>query len=84
MPGKNMTFMPRKSRDEMKRRECPVCGLPPLKAHDPFCSRRCADVDLGRWFTGTYAIPSSPDWDDDEDLPPDADIDHVDDQFSNG
>jgi len=27
----------------------------------PFCSRRCADVDLGRWLTGQYRVPSAPD-----------------------
>jgi endogenous inhibitor of DNA gyrase (YacG/DUF329 family) len=32
--------------------------------HRPFCSRRCADVDLGRWFTGAYAIPGEPVTDD--------------------
>ena len=31
----------------------------------PFCSRRCADVDLGRWLTGGYAIPASEDEPDD-------------------
>jgi endogenous inhibitor of DNA gyrase (YacG/DUF329 family) len=25
----------------------------------PFCSRRCADVDLGRWLKGAYAIPAA-------------------------
>jgi endogenous inhibitor of DNA gyrase (YacG/DUF329 family) len=25
----------------------------------PFCSKRCADVDLARWFSGSYAVPSS-------------------------
>ncbi len=29
----------------------------------PFCSRRCADRDLGRWFSGSYAVPAD---DDDE------------------
>ncbi len=37
---------------------CPICGNP---AEDlrlrPFCSKRCADVDLGRWFTGAYRVP---------------------------
>ena len=37
---------------------CPVCGRDRTKKHRPFCSKRCADVDLGRWFTGTYAVPS--------------------------
>ena len=37
---------------------CPICGRESVKAYRPFCSRRCADVDLGRWMTGAYAIPS--------------------------
>lgn len=36
---------------------CPVCGKPKDARFRPFCSRRCADVDLGRWFKGDYAIP---------------------------
>ena len=37
---------------------CPTCGaLADRKAH-PFCSTRCADVDLGRWFQGKYAVPA--------------------------
>ena len=37
---------------------CPICGRPAeLPRLRPFCSPRCADVDLGRWFTGTYAVP---------------------------
>ena len=36
---------------------CPVCRKPTVAAYRPFCSRRCADVDLGRWLTGAYAIP---------------------------
>lgn len=46
---------------------CPVCGKPPTPANRPFCSARCADVDLGRWLTGQYAIPGPPvEPDDDE------------------
>lgn len=37
---------------------CPVCRKPAVAAYRPFCSRRCADVDLGRWLTGAYAIPA--------------------------
>lgn len=37
---------------------CPICGKPTVAAYRPFCSRRCADVDLGRWLTGAYAVPS--------------------------
>lgn len=36
---------------------CPVCGKPADAAYRPFCSRRCADVDLGRWFNEDYRIP---------------------------
>ncbi|MEZ5754152.1 MAG: DNA gyrase inhibitor YacG [Paracoccaceae bacterium] len=39
---------------------CPVCGKAAVAAYRPFCSRRCADVDLGRWLTGGYAIPAEP------------------------
>lgn len=36
---------------------CPICGRPALAETRPFCSVRCADVDLGRWLTDSYAIP---------------------------
>jgi endogenous inhibitor of DNA gyrase (YacG/DUF329 family) len=36
---------------------CPICRKPTEHAYRPFCSKRCADVDLQRWFTGSYAIP---------------------------
>jgi endogenous inhibitor of DNA gyrase (YacG/DUF329 family) len=39
-------------------RGCPICGKPAAERLRPFCSRRCADVDLGRWLTGNYAIPA--------------------------
>ena len=35
---------------------CPICGKPAGAGFRPFCSRRCADVDLGRWLKGGYAI----------------------------
>lgn len=41
-----------------RRRSCPVCGRPAAKDFEPFCSRRCADADLGRWFEGGYRIPA--------------------------
>jgi endogenous inhibitor of DNA gyrase (YacG/DUF329 family) len=40
----------------MKAPACPICGKPVDPAYRPFCSRRCADVDLQRWLTGRYAI----------------------------
>ena len=39
-------------------RPCPTCGAPSMKTTRPFCSKRCADIDLGRWFQGAYAIPA--------------------------
>lgn len=37
---------------------CPICmKAPASRDYRPFCSRRCADLDLQRWFTGAYRIP---------------------------
>ena len=38
-------------------RSCPICSKPALEPFRPFCSKRCADVDLNRWLSGAYAIP---------------------------
>jgi uncharacterized protein len=46
---------------------CPECRAPALPEFKPFCSKRCADVDLARWLTGGYAIPAVPDGADDAD-----------------
>ena len=45
----------------MSRRKCPICGRPTEPAFRPFCSRRCADVDLARWLAGAYAVPAAED-----------------------
>lgn len=37
---------------------CPICAKDADPKYRPFCSRRCADVDLGRWLTGSYTIPA--------------------------
>lgn len=42
-------------------KSCPICGKPTDQAFRPFCSKRCADVDLQRWFAGTYAVPATED-----------------------
>ena len=41
------------------KRKCPICGKPTMIEFRPFCSKRCADVDLHRWLGGTYAIPAA-------------------------
>ena len=45
---------------------CPVCSSVSVEKFRPFCSKRCADIDLGRWFSGGYAIPT-------EEMPEDFD-----------
>jgi endogenous inhibitor of DNA gyrase (YacG/DUF329 family) len=46
-------------------RKCAVCGKVQKPAFKPFCSKRCADIDLGKWLGGRYAIPAEE--------PPDSD-----------
>ena len=38
---------------------CPICGKAADPKYRPFCSRRCADVDLARWLNGSYVIPGA-------------------------
>jgi uncharacterized protein len=45
---------------------CPICGKATDAQYRPFCSRRCADVDLGRWLTESYRIPAESEEDPDE------------------
>jgi uncharacterized protein len=54
------------------RRPCPMCKKPSHVKYHPFCSNRCAQVDLGRWLTGSYAVPVA-----DEDDQPDGGGDEV-------
>jgi endogenous inhibitor of DNA gyrase (YacG/DUF329 family) len=39
-------------------KRCPICGKPAVAEFRPFCSRRCADIDLGRWFSEDYRVPA--------------------------
>ncbi|MEM1160150.1 MAG: DNA gyrase inhibitor YacG [Pseudomonadota bacterium] len=39
------------------RAKCPICRDATVTRWRPFCSKRCADIDLGRWMTGQYAVP---------------------------
>lgn len=39
---------------------CPICGRPRDARLRPFCSKRCADIDLSRWLRGEYSIPGAP------------------------
>jgi len=54
---------------------CPICKKDSHERFRPFCSLRCADVDLGKWMTGRYAAPSvseDEDWDRADELQNDA------------
>ncbi len=37
---------------------CPICGKPTVQDYRPFCSKRCADVDLARWLNESYTLPA--------------------------
>ena len=37
--------------------KCPICKRTPKEDFQPFCSKRCADIDLSRWFSGGYTVP---------------------------
>jgi endogenous inhibitor of DNA gyrase (YacG/DUF329 family) len=45
----------------MAERKCPICGKPSDEHYKPFCSKRCADIDLHKWLTGGYAVPAEED-----------------------
>ena len=46
---------------------CAICGKPRVQQFRPFCSKRCADVDLNRWLKGVYAVPVTENDDEDGD-----------------
>ena len=46
--------------------KCPICRQPSEPGDRPFCSRRCADIDLGRWLGGGYAIAGGADGSDED------------------
>ena len=54
---------------------CPICGNPTEKPFRPFCSKRCADQDLAKWFNGSYAIPIGADEDTDASDVPASEVD---------
>ena len=39
---------------------CAICARDTDPKYRPFCSRRCADIDLGRWLTESYRLPGDP------------------------
>ena len=57
----------------LKERKCIMCNKPATIEMRPFCSKRCADLDLGRWLGGEYRLPTN-------EVPNDADIGIEDDE----
>ena len=53
------------SERELRTKPCAICGKPAAEPFRPFCSRRCADVDLNRWLSGVYAVPVKEEEDED-------------------
>jgi endogenous inhibitor of DNA gyrase (YacG/DUF329 family) len=49
---------------------CPICGKPAAEKSKPFCSKRCADIDLNRWLSGVYAVPAAETDEDDDSREP--------------
>jgi uncharacterized protein len=52
---------------------CPICGNAMDQAFKPFCSKRCADIDLNRWLSGVYAVPVQEDEDQNGERPAEGD-----------
>jgi endogenous inhibitor of DNA gyrase (YacG/DUF329 family) len=48
------------ARGTVKRPKCAICGKPTSHDYRPYCSKRCADLDLGRWLKDAYAVPGEP------------------------
>lgn len=63
--------VPANDTDLSDERPCAVCGKPAVPDYRPFCSKRCADVDLNRWLGEQYRIPTDEPGDGEE-PPPDA------------
>jgi uncharacterized protein len=53
------------SERDIRSKSCPICGKPAVEKFQPFCSRRCANVDLNRWLSGVYAVPVKEEEDED-------------------
>jgi endogenous inhibitor of DNA gyrase (YacG/DUF329 family) len=51
--------------DKARTVSCPICRKPVSEKFRPFCSKRCADVDLNRWLSGAYVVAGKEDEDED-------------------
>ena len=55
MAGRGL--MAKATEKNQKSEQCPICKGIPNDTFRPFCSKRCADIDLSRWFGGGYTVP---------------------------
>jgi endogenous inhibitor of DNA gyrase (YacG/DUF329 family) len=62
--GHHMNGMPERAENPTGK-PCPICGKPAVHEFRPFCTRRCANVDLNRWLSGVYAVPVKEEEDED-------------------
>jgi uncharacterized protein len=51
--------------DVPRTMSCPICGKPAAEKFRPFCTKRCADVDLNRWLSGAYVVAGKEEEDED-------------------
>jgi len=54
---------------EFPTAKCPMCAKPALRRYRPFCSKRCADLDLGAWLNESYRIPAEREGSGEDELP---------------
>ncbi len=72
-PDKTTDDATARDKAEAPTGSCPICKRAPEAAYRPFCSKRCANVDLSRWLSGNYVIPGdepADTWDEDTPTPP--------------
>ncbi len=54
----DVVALPTKRKKKKSGEKCPICAKPSVITYKPFCSKRCADIDLGKWLGETYRIPA--------------------------
>jgi endogenous inhibitor of DNA gyrase (YacG/DUF329 family) len=59
--------------DAVPVKRCAICGKPADPSFRPFCSKRCTDVDLNRWLSGVYVVPTAETPEDEEQQPVSSD-----------
>ena len=58
MSDENVVKLNTSKSQKSGRKTCPICQKPVVEKYAPFCSKRCADIDLGKWLGEGYRIPT--------------------------